>query len=186
MSNKFSEIERIVKPVEDVGDRSEYGVLDSPTERRIIEEQVAQYEDELKNGTLSPKNQVTMPSTQKERSLKDSPRMSHQQPISSPTPPGMRNSATRVVRGLVERLESMATMSPIVTAARDPILEHDDEIQNMLSSNIDRNMKKTSNNENVFNPQPVEWKRSFYKRDTALPFSSLLSTTSPKHGTGVR
>merc|ERR1711991_954989 len=79
-----------------------------------------------------------------------------------------------------------ATMSPIVTAARDPILEHDDEIQNMLSSNFDRNMKKTSNNENVFNPQPVEWKRSFYKRDTALPFSSLLSTTSPKHGTGVR
>ena len=215
ISNKFVEIQRVVKPSKFPVDRNNDtfdGLLDSPTERRIIEAEVLKYEQQLENGLQSPKKIGKTPSPkvekinnikkeelgtymhgsnrivsstkgQKVNSILVQPK---ENPIPSPLPTGMRTSTTLVVKDLVESLENMGNVSPIITASAVPDDVNDEEIERILNMDTEENIENQTINDADLNAQKPEWKRTLYKRDTVLPFSSMLSTMSSRHGTGVR
>ena len=87
---------------------------------------------------------------------------------------------------LVESLENMGNVSPIITASAVPDDVNDEEIERILNMDTEENIENQTINDADLNAQKPEWKRTLYKRDTVLPFSSMLSTMSSRHGTGVR
>ena len=94
----------------------------------------------------------------------------------------MRTSTKVVLKDLVRRLESIDDISPISSP---------DENQNAFSQTnkeVEKIMANKATNDEVSdsNISQPEWKRSVYKRDTALPLTSILPAENLQYKVRVK
>ena len=180
ISSKFEEIQRAIRPSENVSSsNSNDTILDSPTRNKIIEEEIRKYELQIANNFPSPNVSTPEPENFNGQHFHTPGEKTSD---SSQLPAKMRTSTKVVLKDLVRRLESIDDISPISSP---------DENQNAFSQTnkeVEKIMANKATNDEVSdsNISQPEWKRSVYKRDTALPLTSILPAENLQYKVRVK
>ena len=169
ISSKFEEIQRTIRPAGNISssDSNNDGILDSPTRNQIIDEEIRKYELQIANNFPSPK---VVTSEQKISNGQQFQSPGEKSSGPSPLPVKMRTSTKAVLNDLVSRLESIDDISSMDSSNENENapLQMNKEIENIMTN------KATNSGVVDSNISQPEWKRSVYKRDTALPLTSIL------------
>ena len=127
ISSKFEEIQRSIRPTENVSSgNSNDNILDSPTRNKIIEEEIRKYELQIANNFPSPNVSTPQPENLNGQHFHTPGEKTSD---SSQLPAKMRTSTKVVLKDLVRRLESIDDISPISSP---------DENQNAFHKQIKR------------------------------------------------